>query len=212
MPSWNIHLEIGERLNKKLKFSGKQKEDFLFGCILPDINNGYINKRVKVVREHEDTHWAFNKKSSLNFYAKYKRQIDNLEPIYLGYLVHLYTDGYFNYDFYRKINKVKLGQGLNHIQKREIKHNDFWKYNIKFRRVKLELKDAGRVAEVANEIRGIELDAEAIEEVEEILHNEDFNEAMKDKPYLFYSEEKLDKVMDEMIEHFSKDYLRKLDA
>lgn len=207
MPSWNIHLKAGNRICQKLKFTGRKKAEFLFGCILPDINNGYINKRVKEVRKHEETHWAFNKKSSLNFYEKYQPEIDARTPIYLGYLFHLYTDGYFNYDFYRKIAKTKLGQDLDHIAQRKIKHNDFWKYNIKFKNVKLKISDPAKMAEIANQIKGISLDEDAIIEVEELLDDESFNDFMLDKPYLFYSEEKLDKLMDDMIASFSKDYL-----
>ena len=66
MPSWNIHLEAGERVAKKLKFTKLAKKEFLLGCILPDINNGYINK-VKRRKHHEETHYAYDQKSSLNF-------------------------------------------------------------------------------------------------------------------------------------------------
>ena len=72
MPSWNIHLEAGERLADQLKFSGKKRKMFLLGCLLPDINNGYIN-RVKVEKSHAETHFARDHKSSLNFYAEYQK-------------------------------------------------------------------------------------------------------------------------------------------
>ena len=98
MPGWNIHLEAGERVAKKLKFTGVKRKEFLLGCILPDINNGYIN-RVKRRKHHEETHYAYNQKSSLNFYAENRDKINERDPIFLGYLFHLYTDGYFNYDF-----------------------------------------------------------------------------------------------------------------
>ena len=84
MPSWNIHLEVGERLADKLKFAGKKRKEFLLGCLLPDINNGYIN-HVEIEKPHELTHFAYDEKSSLNFYAKYKREVDKREPIFLGY-------------------------------------------------------------------------------------------------------------------------------
>ena len=42
MPGWNIHLEAGNRLANKLKFSAPKRKEFLLGCLLPDINNGYI--------------------------------------------------------------------------------------------------------------------------------------------------------------------------
>ena len=132
MPSWNIHLEAGTRLADKLKLKGKPRKAFLLGCLLPDINNGYINK-VKVKKHHEETHYAYDQKSSLNFYAENKERIRARDPVFLGYLLHLYTDGYFNYDFYRTIKRDPLGEGLDHDAKREIKHHDFWIYDMNFR-------------------------------------------------------------------------------
>ena len=108
MPGWNIHLEAGERVASKLKFTKLSKKEFLLGCILPDINNGYINK-VKKRKQHEETHYAYNQKSSLNFYAENRDKIRERDPIFLGYLFHLYTDGFFNYDFYRTIKRHKMG-------------------------------------------------------------------------------------------------------
>ena len=104
MPGWNIHLEAGSRLADRLKLSGRARKKFLLGCLLPDINNGYINK-VKIEKPHEETHYAYDQKSSLNFYANYKTEIDQQDPICLGYLLHLYTDGYFNYNFYHNIKR-----------------------------------------------------------------------------------------------------------
>ena len=132
MPSWNIHLEAGDRVARKIKFSGQKRKEFLFGCLLPDINNGYIN-RVKTEKPHEATHYTYDKKSSLNFYANYKNEVDKLDPLCLGYLFHLYTDGFFNYDFYRTIKRSPLGEGLEREEKRKIKHHDFWLYDLNFK-------------------------------------------------------------------------------
>ena len=131
MPGWNIHLEAGERVAKKLKFTKLDKKEFLFGCILPDINNGYINK-VKRRKHHEETHYAYDQKSSLNFYAENRKRILERDPIFLGYLFHLYTDGYFNYDFYRTIKRDKIGKDLDRDTKRDLKHHDFWLYDMNF--------------------------------------------------------------------------------
>ena len=38
MPNWKIHLEVANRLNSKIKYSGLKEEEFMFGNILPDIN------------------------------------------------------------------------------------------------------------------------------------------------------------------------------
>ena len=207
MPSWNIHLEAGERLAGKLKLSGKKRKAFLLGCLLPDINNGYINK-VKVEKPHEQTHYAFDQKSSLNFYAENKPEIDHLNPIYLGYLFHLYTDGYFNYDFYRTIKHHKLGEGLDREAKREIKHHDFWVYDTNFHhRLGIEQNEAKEYAALASQILATDITAEDILDVERILSDNALNDAMRGQPYLFYTEARLDRLLDDMIASFSKDYL-----
>lgn len=207
MPSWNIHLEAGSRLEKKLKFSRPKRKEFLLGCLLPDINNGYIN-RVKVKKHHEETHYAYDQKSSLNFYAENKTKIDERDPIFLGYLFHLYTDGYFNYDFYRTIKHHPLGEGLDHDAKREIKHHDFWIYDMNFRHhPNINHQEAKTLAARANEVPATDITAEDIEDVIRILNDEDINNAMRGQHYLFYTKERLDRLMDDMIESFINDYI-----
>lgn len=213
MPSWNIHLEAGEKIAKKLKLSGQKRKEFLFGCLLPDINNGYIN-RVKTPKPHESTHYAYDQKSSLNFYANYKDEIDGLDPICLGYLFHLYTDGYFNYDFYRTIKRSPLGEGLEREEKRRIKHHDFWLYDLNFKH-HLDINDLSEakiLADSANKISAVVVTPEDIIGVEEILVKGELGEKLKDSEYIFYTKERLDKLMDDMIESFSNDYLGEKNA
>ena len=208
MPSWNIHLEAGKRLLQKLKFSGIKRKEFLFGCILPDINNGYINK-VKVQKDHDETHYAFNQKSSLNFYAENKTKIKQKDPIFLGYLFHLYTDGFFNYDFYRTIKHHKLGEGLTRSEKRKIKHHDFWIYDANFHHCfNFNQDDINHLVARANLIPATDITAEDIQNVQQILKSGTLNDSTKDKKYLFYSEARLDNLMDDMIESFINDYIK----
>ncbi len=208
MPGWNIHLEAGERLAQKLNFSEVKKKEFLFGCILPDINNGYINK-VKKVMCHEKTHYAYDQKSSLNFYAENKAEIDRREPVFFGYLFHLYTDGFFNYDFFRTIKHSPMGDGLNYDEKQRIKHHDFPIYDSNFtHRIGVESREeAERLAKKANMINIPEITAEDIEDIERILTSGELKEYFKGEDYMFYTKERLDELMTEMIESFSKDYL-----
>ena len=42
MPNWKTHLEVDKRLNNKLKLKDNEYIEFLFGNILPDINNAFI--------------------------------------------------------------------------------------------------------------------------------------------------------------------------
>ena len=206
MPSWNIHLEAGTRLADKMKLKGRKRKQFLLGCLLPDVNNGYINK-VKTKKLHGETHYAFDKKSSLNFYAENKARIDAGELIFLGYLFHLYTDGYYNYDFYRTIKQSPLGDGLNHDEKREIKHHDFWIYDMNFHHaLNINHGEALELAKVANEVPATDVTAEDIEDVERILNDVTLNNAMAGEKYKFYTKQRLDKLMDDMIASFVYDY------
>ena len=206
MPGWNIHLEVGERVADRLKFAHKKREEFLLGCLLPDINNGYINQ-VKTKREHHETHWAFDEKSSLNFYAKYKNEIDQKEPIYLGYLLHLYTDGYFNYHFYHHVKRTTIGVDLTHEEKQNIKHNDFWIYDTKFMDRKLVLSDKDSAVQKANEIDNVQIDIDEVSEIESLMERNEYAKMVEGKKYIFYTEKWLDELMDEMIESFARKYL-----
>lgn len=207
MPSWNIHLEAGNRLANNLKLSGKKRKEFLLGCLLPDINNGYINQ-VKVEKSHDSTHYAYNQKSSLNFYAKYKNEINQKIPIYFGYLFHLYTDGYFNYNFYRTIKHSSFGKKTLD-EKLKIKHHDFWIYDLNFKH-RLDIKtfkEAESLVDIANKIDNVEIMPEDILDVEKILTSGELNQNLTDGEYIFCTEEWLDQLLENMIESFSKDYL-----
>ena len=209
MPGWNIHLEAGERVAKKLKFTGVKRKEFLLGCILPDINNGYIN-RVKRRKQHEETHYAYNQKSSLNFYAENRDKIKERDPIFLGYLFHLYTDGYFNYDFYRSIKRHKLGEGLNHDEKSKIKHHDFWLYDLNFHHeLGVKQGELRQLARRSNRVPAVEITPEEIEEVEGILIADELNNNLKGEKFLFYSRKRLDELMEDMIDSFMNDYVYK---
>ena len=208
MPSWNIHLEAGTRLVKKLKFTGTKRKEFLFACLLPDINNGYINK-VKVQKHHHETHYAYDQKSSLNFYAENRQHITERDPIYLGYLFHLYTDGFFNYDFYRTIKRHKLGQGIDRDAKSKIKHHDFWLYDSNFHHcLNLKPEDLPALAKRANAVSAAEITPEDIADVERILVEDSLNDDIKGQHYQFYTKQRLDELMEDMIDSFTNDYLK----
>lgn len=209
MPSWNVHLEAGTKLAKKLKFTGAKRQEFLWGCLLPDINNGYINK-VKRRKHHGETHYAYDQKSSLNFYAENRDKIRARDPIFLGYLFHLYTDGFFNYDFYRNFKHSRWAdKGLTPDEKRDIKHHDFWLYDTNFHHeIKLKPEELQRIARRSNEVPTVEITPDEIEDVQRILKDDILNVALKGDKYKFYTQKKLDDLMSDMIESFTNDYLR----
>ena len=206
MPSWNIHLEAGNRIADKLKLTRKDRQDFLVGCIIPDINNGYINSPV-VVKPHHETHYAYNQKSSLNFYAENKKKIDQKDPVYLGYLFHLYTDGFFNYDFYRNIKRHPLGE-KSEDEKRDIKHHDFWLYDTNYHHtIDLADQDATRIAKIASKINAVDVTGKDILDALAILKRADLNDDIKNDKYIFYTKEALNNLLEDMCESFTNDYL-----
>ena len=101
MPNWKTHLEVAKRLNNKLKLKDNEYIEFLFGNILPDINNAFIVSDISNKISHNITH--FNKdtyKGYSDFYDEYKDYMNN--KVVLGYYTHLYTDYIFNNDFSTK--------------------------------------------------------------------------------------------------------------
>ena len=207
MPSWNIHLEAGTRLADKLKLRGKSRQEFLLGCLLPDINNGYINSP-DVKYPHHSTHYAFDEKSSLNFYADYAPAIKDRIPIYLGYLFHLFTDGYFNYNFYHNFKHSTLSRGLNEDQKRDIKHHDFWLYDTNFHHtLDVTPEGAEHLATLANQIKTVDIQPKDILEVDTLLKNDRLNDNIRGESYIFYNQKSLDLLLDNTISEFICQYL-----
>lgn len=102
MPSWAIHLKIAKELSKNMKEEDKQS--FLLGNILPDVNVGYlinpISKQIPYTVTHHGKMKTLKKDSTElpdyeEFMQEYKGIIKN--PIMLGYLSHLMTDYYWNH-------------------------------------------------------------------------------------------------------------------
>ena len=207
MPSWNIHLEASERLADKLKLADTKRREFLLGCLLPDINNGYIN-HPQVIKEHSETHYAHDKKSSLNFYAENKRQIDAKNPIYLGYIFHLFMDGFYNYDFFHRANHDPHTMNLDFDQKNKIKHHDLWILDDKLHHdLDFPTSELDHLVAVANQINPVEVVKSDIEEMLEIINEDTINDIYKGEPYQFYTEEELFDLMDRTIEGFAEQYL-----
>ena len=100
MPNWKTHLEVGKRLNKYLKYDEEELNMFLFGSILPDINNSHIVTDISEKIGHDVTHIRKQKNLSyIEFYNKYSEKIINNNPIFVGYLAHIYTDEIWNNHF-----------------------------------------------------------------------------------------------------------------
>lgn len=102
MPSWAIHLKIAKELAKNMP--EKDYERFLLGNLLPDVNMGYlinpISKKIPYSITHYEKMETFEGKTKgfpdyETFMQNYKGDMN--DPIILGYLAHLATDFYWNY-------------------------------------------------------------------------------------------------------------------
>lgn len=101
MPAWTTHLVTANKVLEKIDI--EDKNSFIFGNILPDVNNGYFVTNVTNVLNHKKTHFTteedikdnkFNFNNIQRFIEEYKDDISN--PLLLGYLVHMLTDSYWN--------------------------------------------------------------------------------------------------------------------
>ena len=186
MPNWNVHLEVGKRLNKKLNID---KDLFMLGNILPDINNGYVVKGISKILAHKYTHYTEdNMYSYKNFYNEYKDKINN--TIVLGYYVHLYTDFLFNNDFYNRVQN-----DIEHDKLRKIKQNDFKKFNNKFLNNKLDI-DIDKCLNNVNILKRISINKNDLELVINYLNNRK-EEKLE---YNFYTEKELEELLNKTVE------------
>ena len=81
MPSHQIHIGIGQELNKYYNFD---KDLFYLGCILPDLGENHFISHFKKNHREYDYERFIN-----NYY-------DKNNPVIVGYLVHILSDDYFN--------------------------------------------------------------------------------------------------------------------
>lgn len=113
MADWNTHLYCAHRVNQELQFAGKDMDEFLFGNLLPDVNMGWIITP-EVRLEQADTHFdAIGQEyfwAPLRFYEKYKNEIDEKDPLCLGYLFHLWIDVSLMTNF---VSKIPMSQMIS---------------------------------------------------------------------------------------------------
>lgn len=135
MPTWKTHIKIAKDLLKKLDLNESDQELFLIGNILPDINNSYVVKDIKVKIEHQKTHYVNDEIPSYQkFYNEYKDMLNNY--LVLGYFVHLYIDYFWNNYFYKKYNL-----NIDKDKLKKMKQNDYLVYANKFIDEKISIKD-----------------------------------------------------------------------
>lgn len=195
MPNWKIHVEIGMRLNEYLKYNEEDLNLFLLGSVLPDINNGWIVPDVSKIIEHDITHiGSYIDASYYKFYDKYKYEINRKNPLFLGYMVHIYTDAIWNKDFYTSVKKLNIkAENLNELKL--MKQSDFKVYKNKFITNIIEIRNIDKALKEIEKIDTVSVTKEDILKSVEFLKNEEIYKFQ----YKFYTESRLDKLMDDTI-------------
>ncbi len=202
MPNWKTHLEIAKRVNKYFNYRDSAYDTFLFANILPDINNGFIVKNISKIFDHKLTHFSVNiEPTYLKFKAKYQAELEKNNPLYWGYLLHLYVDYNFNNDFYTKIRKTKYAC-LSPKELRELKRNDFKTFNNKFINNTISLKNIDELLKEISQIDEIEIVATDVTKALDFINKQE----PYSNTYKFYQEAELTKLMDKIINDFGKEY------
>ncbi len=202
MPNWKVHLEVAKRLNKYFNYDKEDLNLFLLGSILPDINNCYIVTDIEKQVNHEITHFGTYKELNYtSFYNKYKKEVDNKNPLFNGFMAHLYTDNMWNRNFYNKIQNLE-GLPENRDEIRKMKQSDFKVYNNKFIEDTFKINDIDKALEEIKKISEVSIIEKDILKVINFLDNQEIYEGQ----FYFHSMEELDKLMDDTITEYVNFY------
>ena len=126
MPSHKIHVAIAQEINKELKLNN---DEISLGSVLPDL---------ALINSHSIPHFQINKEYPNNLANPdefIKRFGKNIDAIFIGYLIHLITDRFYNQKYLEKFfifddNKpFKLVSYIKPEKRRGIKKHDFHEYD-----------------------------------------------------------------------------------
>ena len=200
MPNWKTHLELGTRVNKYLQFTKEDQELFLLGNILPDVNNNHLVTNVATFIPHDVTHFKNQTEPTYkHFYKKYICELKQNEPLYWGYLFHLYTDYVWNQDYYGRVKKTDVKK-KSAIKLKEIKHHDFNNFNSNFKYNTLTITHIDTTLAKLKNIAKVESMPKDLQMVQEYLNKTN----LVHNNYLFYQEKDLNKLMTKTITGFNK--------
>lgn len=218
MPSWITHLVTA---NKVLQRVNIQKDEFVFGNIMPDILNGFTVK-VENSLHYCITHFA--KTVEINgielqipdiqrFKQEYKKSFKN--PVICGFFVHLLTDYFWNeyvyknyfeiYDKQSNVVKLKYINGEkkilnwdNSVREKQKDFSLFAKYL--YRELELNISiDSTKILEYSKEIKELYFTRQDIENTILYLNNiKDFMTESKD--YKIFSKKEMEQKLTESIE------------
>lgn len=217
MPNWGEHLLIANKILEKVKID---ENLFLFGNILPDVQDGYLVKGISNIQPHKKNHYDLsgekfnpnNKKEYEVFYEIYSKKMNN--PIIMGYLTHLMTDALWNDIFYNEKCIKENGKLIGFINKngklirgdkndlRMNKQSDFRIYSsyiYKNHYMKLP-KFSSEVAQNANIIEIININDEDVKKVVDYINKSKTDAINQSQEMQIFTIEELEKEIDRTVD------------
>ncbi len=217
MPNWGEHLLIANKILKKIKLD---ENLFLFGNILPDVQDGFLVKGISNIQPHKINHYDLNgenynpdtKKEYEVFYEMYSKKIDN--PVIMGYLSHLITDSLWNDIFYngkcvkendKLIGFINKNGELIKGDKNDLRANKqrdfgiFSSYIYKNHNMKLP-EFSSEVAQNANIIGNININDDDVKKVVDYINKTKIDAMNQSQEMQVFTIEELEKQIDNTVD------------
>ena len=205
MPSHKIHLKIAEDINKKLKLNN---DAIMLGSVLPDLT---INRRHALSHFQEINGELYFLANPDEFIKKYPNTINN--PVSIGYIIHLLTDRYYSYYFYKKYfdfkdNKpYKLKSEYNKITDlKNFKRKLYYQYDIYLLKHNLISKfENYEVINLIPNYQGMDFDKQFLKEYIEKNNEEiEYHMANIDKAYRIKEQKYFDDLYNGCLKYILK--------
>lgn len=226
MPNWGEHLLISNKLLKKIKLD---ENLFLFGNILPDVQDGFLVKGISNIQPHKINHYDLNgenynpnnKKEYEVFYEMYSKKIDN--PIIMGYFIHLITDFLWNDMFYNEKCIKENGNLVGFINKkgelikgdkkelREHKQKEFKIFqSYIYKNYNMKLPEfSSEISQNANIIENININDEDVKKVVDYIKQTQVDSKNENPETQIFTIEELEKQIDDTVD-FVNSFIEKV--
>jgi hypothetical protein len=212
----HIHLAIAKKVNELLKL---EEDPFYFGVVVGDFKN-----RIPKKTTHFQTKYIINNVKVMlsnyeEFAKKYKEKLNN--PIYMGYLVHLMIDYYFNKNTFTNYwvieNNIIVGAKLNNGKilygdmksRRRLRVNDYEVYDnyVSQKGCYNTPKYSENLYEKVKELKIIPISKDDIFTIIESLNvktNENLVKKLFKKKYKLYTNEEMSKCFENCVVFIKK--------
>lgn len=205
MPYWKTHIEIGKRVNKYLKYENEDLEKFLFANCLPDINNSELLTHIATFIPHEVTHFKMKGKETYqNFALKYAFKLKENDPLYWGYLLHLFVDFYWNSNFYKNVKNTAY-KNTPASKLKDVKHYDFNIYNARFHKNILSVSNKDELLKDLKGLKEVKIKEKDIDFVLNFLKNQETETGN----LKFFTKDALNKLMINTVKEFKRTVINK---